>query len=112
MQLMAWSDEFVTGLETVDAQHHALVNLVNAAAPHLAQVGDGAVRAVAPVLEKLLHYAATHFRDEEQLMAATQLAPQYVEQHRRGHTAFVEEVQLMQRQTLGQASHDQRFLLR
>ncbi len=98
MQLMAWSDEFVTGLETVDAQHHALVNLVNAAAPHLAQVGDGAVRAVAPVLEKLLHYAATHFRDEEQLMAATQLAPQYVEQHRRGHTAFVEEVQLMQRQ--------------
>ncbi len=98
MQLMAWSDQFVTGLETVDAQHHALVNLVNAAAPHLAQVGDGAVRAAGPFLDKLFHYAATHFRDEEQLMREAQLAPQYVEQHRRSHAAFVDEVKLMQRQ--------------
>ena len=98
MQLMAWSDQFVTGLETVDTQHPALVNLVNAAAPHLAQVGDGAVRAAGPFLDKLFQYAATHFRDEEQLMREAQLAPEYVDQHQRTHVAFVDEVKLMQRQ--------------
>ncbi len=98
MQLMAWSEPFVTGLETVDAQHHALVDLVNAAAPHLAQLGDAAVRAAGPLLDKLLHYAATHFRDEEQLMREARLAPDYVAQHQQSHKAFVAEVKLMQRQ--------------
>ena len=98
MKLMAWSDQFVTGLETVDAQHHALVDLVNAAAPHLAQTGDAAVRSAGPFLEKLFHYAATHFRDEEELMREAHVTPEYLEQHRRTHVAFVDEVTLMQRQ--------------
>ena len=42
MNLMAWSDHFVTGIESVDAQHRALVNMINAAAPHLAGGGDDA----------------------------------------------------------------------
>jgi hemerythrin-like metal-binding protein len=99
MELMAWSDQFVTGLETVDTQHHALVDLVNAAAPYLALTGEAGVRAAGPFLEKLFHYAATHFRDEEELMRKEGLAPEYLEQHHRTHVAFVDEVTQMKRQT-------------
>src|ERR1035437_2903858 len=98
MELMAWSDQFVTGLELVDTQHHGLVDLVNAAAPYLAQTGDAGVRAAGPFLEQLFHYAATHFRDEEELMRKEGLAPEYLEQHHRTHVAFVDEVTHMKRQ--------------
>jgi C4-dicarboxylate-specific signal transduction histidine kinase len=47
MKLMAWSDHFVTGISAVDAQHHALVDMVKAVAPSLS-LGDaeGAPNAV------------------------------------------------------------------
>ncbi|MEI8325568.1 MAG: bacteriohemerythrin [Betaproteobacteria bacterium] len=99
MTLMAWSDQFITGLETVDEQHRELVNLINTAAPLLAQGGADAMQAARPLLAQLTQYAATHFRYEEGLMLQSQLAPHYVQQHRLTHAAFVEDVTLMQRQT-------------
>jgi hemerythrin-like metal-binding protein len=98
LKLMAWSDQFVTGLETVDAQHHELVNLINAAAPHLAHIGEGTIKRARPLLDQLTRYAATHFLYEEDLMREAQIAPDYLEQHRRTHVAFVDEVLLMQSQ--------------
>ncbi len=98
LKLMAWSDQFVTGLDTVDAQHRELVNLVNGAAPYLAQAGDAGMQAAGPLLKRLTDYAAIHFSYEEELMRAEQIAPAYLEQHQRSHAAFVDEVLLMQRQ--------------
>ena len=40
MKLMAWSPQFETGIELIDTQHRALVNMINQAAPHLALNGD------------------------------------------------------------------------
>ncbi len=98
MKLMAWSDHFVTGIATVDAQHHALVDMINAVAPSLALGEEDAGRLVAPLLDKLVHYAAVHFKHEEQLMARTQLLPEYLAQHQRTHQAFVTEVLQMRQQ--------------
>ncbi len=61
MNLMAWSEHFVTGLDTVDVQHKALVEMINAAAPHLASGGEDAQNVVGPLLDKLVRYAASHF---------------------------------------------------
>ena len=105
MTLMAWSEHFVTGLETVDAQHRELVNLVNAAAEPLALSGEAALAAARPLLERLTRYAAVHFRYEEGLMAQARLAPHYLQQHSQAHRAFVDEVTLMQRQL----EHDGNF---
>jgi hemerythrin-like metal-binding protein len=98
MTLMAWSPPFETGLALVDAQHHALVDMVNLAAPHLALNDEVAKRAVVPLLNNLTHYAVVHFRDEELLMAQSQLAPEYQVHHQQTHQAFVDEVKQMRRQ--------------
>jgi len=100
--LMAWSPIFETGLAQVDRQHHALVDLVNQAAPHLALDDAAARRAVGQLLDNLTQYAVIHFRDEERLMAEHGLAPGYLAHHQHTHQAFVDEVALMRRDYLAQ----------
>jgi hemerythrin-like metal-binding protein len=98
MNLMTWSDHFVSGIDPVDAQHRALIDMINAAAPHLASGGDDAKREVGPLLDKLINYAATHFKFEETLMQQVHVAPEYFAQHCRTHETFVDEVLLMRQQ--------------
>lgn len=98
MKLMAWNPHFETGLELVDAQHHALVDMINLAAPHLALNDDVAKRAVGPLLDNLAKYAVVHFRDEERLMVQKQMAPDYLLHHHDTHQAFVDELSQMRRQ--------------
>jgi two-component system, NtrC family, sensor kinase len=98
MKLMAWSDHFVTGISAVDAQHHALVDMVNTVAPSLSLGDEETMLVVAPLLDKLVHYADVHFKYEEALMARTQVLPEYLAQHHRTHEAFVTEVLQMRQQ--------------
>jgi len=92
MNLMTWSEHFVTGIAPVDAQHRALVDMINTAAPHLASGGEAAQQAAGPLLDKLIAYAASHFRFEEDLMRSAQVTPGYFAQHQGTHQSFVEEV--------------------
>lgn len=98
MNLMTWSDHFVTGIGPVDAQHRALVEMINTAAPHLAEGGEFSQRTVGPLLDKLVAYAASHFKYEEQMMQAEQVSPSYFAQHLHTHETFVEEVIQMRAQ--------------
>ncbi|MDD2923862.1 bacteriohemerythrin [Rhodoferax sp.] len=98
MALMAWTPYFETGLDLVDAQHHALVDMVNNAAPHLALDDEAAKQAVGPLLDNLTRYAAIHFRDEERMMVQKGLVPDYLRHHHQTHQAFVDEVTQMRRQ--------------
>jgi hemerythrin-like metal-binding protein len=98
MNLMAWSEHFVTGLDAVDTQHKALVEMINAAAPHLASGAEDAQRAVGPLLDKLVRYAASHFKYEEDLMREAQVLPAYFAQHLHTHQTFVDEVTQMRAQ--------------
>ncbi len=98
MNLMAWSEHFETGLDAVDIQHKALVEMINAAAPHLVSGGEDAEREVGPLLDKLVRYAASHFKYEEDLMQQAQVLPAYFAQHQHVHQTFVEEVVQMRTQ--------------
>ncbi|MDD5478326.1 bacteriohemerythrin [Rhodoferax sp.] len=98
MKLMAWTPNFETGLELVDAQHHGLVDMVNQAAPHLALNDELAKRSVGPLLDNLTRYAAVHFRDEERLMAHHHLARDYLVHHHQSHQNFVDELTQMRQQ--------------
>jgi hemerythrin-like metal-binding protein len=98
MNLMAWSEHFVTGLDAVDAQHKALVDMINRAAPYLASGGEAAQTAVGPLLDKLVAYAASHFQYEENLMQSVQVLPDYFAQHLHTHQTFVAEVLQMRAQ--------------
>lgn len=98
MNLMAWSAHFVTGIDAVDVQHKALVEMINAAAPHLASGGEEAHRTVGPLLDKLVNYAASHFQYEENLMQKAGVLPAYFAQHQHSHQTFVDEVIQMRAQ--------------
>lgn len=112
MQLMAWSTHFETGIELVDTQHRALVNMINQAAPHLALNGESAKRAVGPLLDNLTRYAAVHFRDEEHFMAEKQLTQDYLVLHHQSHVAFVDELTQMRAQYENEGSLSGTELLR
>lgn len=98
MNLMAWSTHFETGIELIDEQHRALVNMINQAAPHLALNGEAAKRAVGPLLDNLTSYAAVHFHDEEKFMAQQYLTREYRKLHHQSHVAFVGELTQMRSQ--------------
>lgn len=98
MNLMAWSEHFVSGLAEVDVQHKALVGMVNAAAPYLAQGGEDAQRTAGPLLDKLVRYAASHFQFEENLMQQAGVLPAYFAQHQQTHRTFVADVTQMRTQ--------------
>ena len=102
MALMSWSPQFVTGFDLIDNQHKTLVELINAAAPQLATIGETPAQGVRPLLDRLAQYAATHFRDEEALMVAGGLAPEYLAQHQRSHATFAQDVARM----IGDSSAD------
>ena len=112
MAFMKWSEHFVTGIELVDRQHRGLVDLVNEAAPLLVgreTAGGGDIDAL---LERLSDYAATHFRDEEDLMAAASIDPSYLEHQSRCHHSFEDDIRLLRREMQLEGQINGQHLLR
>lgn len=91
MNIFNWSDEFVTGLSSVDKQHRHLVDLVN-------QLGDMLLNNkihrddLEALYQQLVSYADYHFREEEGLMHASGVDPRHVEHHILAHRGFLDEV--------------------
>lgn len=112
MKLMTWSDHFDTDIETIDAQHRTLVDLINAAAPLLSQPGDLAAREVQSLLDRMAEYAVSHFSCEEEMMAERGIDPRYQEHHRGIHAFFVREVALMRDKLLADGNVSGNDLLR
>ncbi len=92
MKLIAWNDCLATGVASIDGQHRRLVDLVNDVAPVLTEPGAVDPQVLAPLLGALDDYAATHFHDEEALMAARGLDPRALAHHRSTHAAFRQTV--------------------
>ncbi|MEI7612463.1 MAG: bacteriohemerythrin [Betaproteobacteria bacterium] len=95
MALMQWSEHFVTGVEMIDTQHKKLVDLINSAAPQLAEVGEAPAREVHALLNQLADYAVFHFDCEESLMLTAGIDPGYFAHHQRSHALFAQEVTQM-----------------
>ena len=95
MQAFQWNHCFATGLADVDEQHQRLVDVINRFGA-LIMREDGATAAeLEVVFAELAQYASFHFAEEEALMAASGLTPQYVEGHRQKHLQFMAEVTLL-----------------
>jgi two-component system, NtrC family, sensor kinase len=97
VEAFAWGQLFETGIDSVDAQHHRLVDLVN-------ELGDvniireGMSEGSMQILFKQLSdYAREHFHDEEALMRKAGLDARHLEPHIRHHHLFVEQLTAMWR---------------
>jgi hemerythrin len=93
-----WDDNFITELDAVDAQHHALVDLfneLNAALFRQESDNDGLLE---DIYRRLLAYTEYHFTEEEALMVEHGLDDRHIVPHRHLHQQFVEQVALLWRQ--------------
>ncbi len=103
MTFMVWNPHLETGIAIVDQQHRGLVDMLNQAAPLLAQSSQESLRDIAPLLDGLLDYAATHFETEEALMARLHMDERARSHHRASHAQFAEQVGEMVRAYAGDA---------
>lgn len=90
-----WADYFETGFGEVDAQHHKLVDLVNALAQRAATGSEIQPAELSHVLDGLGSYALHHFTAEEALMARAGLDERHLRSHRQSHADFVAQVEEM-----------------
>lgn len=68
MSLMQWSPLFSVKIKKFDDQHMKLVDMVNQL--HDAMKAGQGNAVLGTVLQSLIAYTATHFKDEEQMMQA------------------------------------------
>jgi len=97
MSFMVWNNYLVTGIDVVDQQHRGLVDMLNQAAPVLAQSSGQALADAGPLLEALVNYAVTHFNTEEALMARLAMEARARDHHHASHQRFGQQVGEMTR---------------
>ncbi len=94
MEAFVWDNNYTTGLERVDEQHHHLVDLINQLGDSLI---DGQLSAVTleSVFSELAEYASYHFGEEERLMEHWQVSSRHRDRHVEHHVHFIEQVSRM-----------------
>ncbi|MEZ5583158.1 MAG: bacteriohemerythrin [Candidatus Competibacteraceae bacterium] len=83
-----WSDELSVGIQEIDEQHKALLNILNELNDGIHGVRRKEVRL--EILDKLIEYTKTHFAVEESLMRIFAY-PRY-EEHKQEHDKLIAEI--------------------
>jgi len=92
MALIDWTDDFKTGIESVDTQHRHLVEIVNKF-DEAAKRGKGS-RIMNEILSELLGYTAEHFAAEEKILEDAGYPK--LKQHRSQHRQLLQKVERLQ----------------
>ncbi|MGD9948588.1 MAG: bacteriohemerythrin [Desulfobulbus sp.] len=92
--LITWDESICFGIDSIDQQHHHLVDLVNKL--HHAMRSRAGKSVLGATLAELAQYTVEHFQSEEKMMAAAKY-PQ-LEAHKREHEKLVAQVVDFQRQ--------------
>lgn len=83
MEPIRWNNRFSVGVPSMDAQHARMLDLINS----LRDTTDA--EATAKVIAGMFDYAATHFRDEEHLLALVGYSE--LDQQKQEHRAFLDK---------------------
>jgi hemerythrin-like metal-binding protein len=83
-----WNDQYSVGINEIDRQHKALMDMANELKFELD--GKRSLKTARRILKGLIDYTATHFSYEEQLMDQTQYSE--MESHKAIHRRLVEDV--------------------
>lgn len=84
--LFEWDESYRLGIDEIDRQHQALVEMINIID---AAVSEGVAAAVvAKLLTDLRSYTRYHFSAEEQLMLESNCDPEHLRAHLRQHRDF------------------------
>jgi len=111
MEAFRWDSCFLTGLPTVDAQHHYLVDIINQFGDHLTQPQGASPEEIERLLQALEHYTTYHFQDEEELMERSGMDARYIDHHKREHAQFLQDVLVMHHSLTIDSPDESRALL-
>lgn len=89
---LSLSDLFLTGIDSVDAEHRHLQELINALALSAFDASEGRDSEFAERRGVLENYARIHFADEESLMEQGGVDEHFVRAHKAQHQNFIEEL--------------------
>lgn len=92
MNSFEWDECFVTGLDTVDVQHHELVDLINRFGELLMQSGAATQVEADCLFEELANYTRHHFKEEEALMHSSGLDSRHIKHHCGEHAKFLQDL--------------------
>lgn len=92
MEAFVWDQNFITGVEDVDAQHHELVDLFNELSRTFYSTDASRDAVLADTFARLVAYTEYHFRDEEALMRGVGIDPRHIEAHAAQHAQFVDQI--------------------
>ena len=95
MDIFAWDRNFVTGIDSIDAQHHQLVDLFNELNVSLFSTHADREDIVSEAFARVVDYTHYHFRDEEQLMIEAGVDDRHIQTHKALHEQFVEQVKAL-----------------
>ena len=88
MSVVHWSPNLSVGVEVLDADHEALIDLLNRLVAEVE--GGGVFERVAERLDELIAHTEDHFRREEEIMAREEYPG--AEHHGHIHAALLQEV--------------------
>ena len=109
---LGFSDIFLTGIDTVDAEHRHLQQLINDLALTVFDACEGGSTEFIEKRGALERYARIHFYDEEMLMEQGGIEERFIKAHKAQHRNFIEElVRLGQGQTQDAVQAGLTFLL-
>ena len=94
LEAFKWDRRYELGLEQVDAQHHRLVDMLNALVEVVTEQRHASDEEILGLLDGLEAYAREHFSDEEKLMADWGCDPRHVAAHARQHKIFAEQIRV------------------
>ena len=94
MSYFEFSNNFFTGLDTVDSQHQQLIDLLNTFGDSVTSV-ESPRDDLGPLFQELAKYAQYHFEEEETLMQKTKIDPRHYDAHVEEHQNFLEDVTTM-----------------
>lgn len=88
MALFEWNEMFSVNVESIDSQHKVLINYVNQL--HDAMMEGKAQAEVAPILDGLVSYTASHFKHEEDMFQQYNYSD--TQEHKKIHAELVAQV--------------------
>lgn len=91
MSIMHWNDKLSVGVNEIDNQHKAIINIINRLYDCVGSSQES--EKVKELLPELYWYASEHFKHEELFMFETSYAQ--LEKHKQIHRDMLDEIKVM-----------------
>lgn len=88
-----WDQDFITGVDLIDAQHFSLIEIINNLLKTCFQTETINEEKIVTISTQLKDYTVDHFQSEEKIMIDAQVDPRHIIDHQKAHKEFVSKIQ-------------------